>query len=235
MVQENLSADASNAAMSNAKKKRMKRMKAKQRKEDEEAKKASEPHIPNDSLNPMDKLRGRLVDLGYNLKVVDTAMDEMWNLQMEYSDFESVLNFLQGGGGVPKQSQLTVEVDDEDEDKQGDVGTEVVLSPSTVGGDSIADASISASISASASYSIQADESNAIVTDTDTSNYDDVEAAPVQQQPDARNKKSARVKPLDLSAKLDIVANSEHLNDGIIALTEWVNKAASPSEVRIFE
>jgi hypothetical protein len=102
-----------------------------------------------------------------------------------------------------------------------------------MGGDSIAGASISASISAS--YSIQADEPNAIVTDTDTFNYDDVEAAPVQQQPDVRNKKSPRVKPLDLSAKLDIVANSEHLNDGIIALTEWVNKAASPSEVRNIE
>ena len=222
--------------MSKAKKKRVKRMKAKQRKE-EEAKKASEPHIPDDSLNPHDMLRGRLVDIGYNLKVVDAAMDEMWDLQMDYSDFDSVFNFLQGGGGVPKQSQLIVEVDvdqeeEEDKQEQGDVGTEIVLvSPSD-----ISDASIGASASASASYSIQADESNANVTDMDTatSHHDVTETAPVQQQqqPDVRSKKNIRVKPLDLLAKLDIVANSENLNDGIIALTEWVNKAASPSEVR---
>ena len=37
---------------------------------------------------------------------------------------------------------------------------------------------------------------------------------------------------LGLMEKLAIVANSDDLNDGIIALTEWVTKAATTTEVR---
>ena len=37
--------------------------------------------------------------------------------------------------------------------------------------------------------------------------------------------------PLSLSAKLDIVAQSQDLTDGIIALTEWVVKAATPPQI----
>lgn len=39
-------------------------------------------------------------------------------------------------------------------------------------------------------------------------------------------------KPLSLKSKLDIVANNDNLTDAIVALTEWIVKAATPLEVR---
>jgi hypothetical protein len=81
------------STMTKSKKKRLKRLKAKQlRQEDEELK---NKFLPKDSsaLNPIDKMRKELVNVGYDINTVDVALEKMWNLQMDYSNFDSVLNF----------------------------------------------------------------------------------------------------------------------------------------------
>ena len=84
---------ASQEPMTKSKKKRMKRAMAQKRKEDEE-RQQSQSNIFNTS-NPLDVIRRDIVELGFELKVVDKAMDEMWTKHVEYSDLDAVLKYIQ--------------------------------------------------------------------------------------------------------------------------------------------
>ena len=79
--------------ISKSKKKRMKRAKAKQRKEQQEENNAN--RLPHNSLNPLDVVRADLVKLGYELRFVDQAMDEMWTNELDYSDKDMVLAYIE--------------------------------------------------------------------------------------------------------------------------------------------
>jgi hypothetical protein len=49
------------------------------------------------SLNPHLVLRNDLIGEGYTGEEVDTAMEEMWNKELLYDDYESILKYLKGG------------------------------------------------------------------------------------------------------------------------------------------
>ena len=86
----------SNETISKSKKKRLKRLAAQKRREEEANILLTTPSIPQDSLNPLDKLREKLTTQdGYDLSLVDCAMDEMWNLGLEYGEYPEVKIFLE--------------------------------------------------------------------------------------------------------------------------------------------
>ena len=265
---------ASQEPMTKSKKKRMKRAKAQKRKEDEE-RKQSQSNIFNTS-NPLDVIRRDIVELGFELKVVDKAMDEMWTKELEYSDLDAVLNYIQG---QQQQKQGQGQEDVEDMNK-GPIDLESASAT--------ASASASASLVNNDDVAVKHHDVNSnstttltstIVTETDSppsptyscpspsegdnrkeaSTPAGVETIP-ETIPASNNNRpdkigtgtainsvetpkaggsavspiKSKAKPFGLAAKLDIVADSEDLTDGIIALTEWVVKAATRLQILQF-
>ena len=49
-------------------------------------------------LNPHAVLRNDLMNQGYSEEQVDVAMEEMWNKQLPYDEYEAVLKYLETGG-----------------------------------------------------------------------------------------------------------------------------------------
>eukprot|EP00557_Chaetoceros_sp_GSL56_P012224 CAMPEP_0176484762 /NCGR_PEP_ID=MMETSP0200_2-20121128/4634_1 /TAXON_ID=947934 /ORGANISM="Chaetoceros sp., Strain GSL56" /LENGTH=813 /DNA_ID=CAMNT_0017881271 /DNA_START=167 /DNA_END=2605 /DNA_ORIENTATION=- len=302
MTDQNSILKEQDMAMTKSKKKRLKRLKAKElREEDEELK---NKFLPKDSsvLNPIDKMRKDLVNAGYDIDTVDMALEKMWNLQMDYSNFDSVLNFLtlsssSRGNDWEKEKRPDANAAcrcDSNEDIVQCTSFEFPESPkadsslvdtaplsfSTTGKSEAVEDTEDASPSIDDGRSVclsdkeetrkapeylnctlhkhdnvtqQQQVSEEIVKSvpplpalTNTKGKTAVDAkgrsnnaAPrsdsmVWKQPMKEKdcKKNIRIKPFDLSAKLEIVANNEKLADGIIALTEWVVKAASPMEIQ---
>jgi len=244
--------------MSKSKRKRMKQKKSKQRKEEEEVKRVSNPQIPQlDSLNPIDKMRGDLLNLGYDFDVVNAAMDKMWNLEMDYSDFNSVLNFIQGeelllsttsANSSTTSRNQDIGNDDANGDNcngSGNHGKDIIIAVGTNGAngnhgrhdddsiDPVNDNTTAATTAtASGANTVVSKEYSVYSNSSQQKDLVEQEQPPVVLADNAVRIKKIRPKKFDLSEKLDFVANSENLNDGIIALTEWVTKAASPAEVR---
>ena len=220
----------------------MKQKKSKQRKEEEDAK------LVTDALNPIDKMRVDLLKLGYDLKVVNAAMDEMWNLELDYTDFNSILNFLQAEDLTCAATSGAATSGDKDD---------IAVSTSVHGANDYADPIksppfVDLSVPIVKAKNQQEGISNAAgattATTTTTTNISlgkDSSAGSTHHQQQyhqqqqkavlAANKASKKIilpKKINLSEKLDFVANSENLNDGIIALAEWVTKAASPTDIQ---
>jgi hypothetical protein len=236
----------------------MKQKKSKQRKEEEEVKRVSNPQIPQlDSLNPIDKMRGDLLNLGYDFDVVNAAMDKMWNLEMDYSDFNSVLNFIQGeelllsttsANSSTTSRNQDIGNDDANGDNcngSGNHGKDIIIAVGTNGAngnhgrhdddsiDPVNDNTTAATTAtASGANTVVSKEYSVYSNSSQQKDSVEQEQPPVVLADNAVRIKKIRPKKFDLSEKLDFVANSENLNDGIIALTEWVTKAASPAEVR---
>jgi hypothetical protein len=58
-------------------------------------------------LNPHSALRNRLVDEGYSITQVDKAMEEMWDKNLAYDEFDAVLGYLKGETTDPKADLST--------------------------------------------------------------------------------------------------------------------------------
>jgi DNA repair ATPase RecN len=268
------STDAPVGTLTKSQKKRMKRQKALARKEEEKRKETS---TTIDALNPFEKLCNDVVSkLGYDRSLVNTALDEMWNKQLDYSDFDTVVNYL---NERPTTSSTSV---DNDSTVAAKVEIEADAAPAIVAVDSASDTasavtekemtnntmtegSVSVSVSsvhvqeavksvplppapaAEVPLPPQTQSQPQIVNNTPalvvpapiTTKHGNASSTISTQSsgtnsPAVQLKKKSRVKPIGLSAKLDIVASSEILMDGIIALSEWVNKAATTPEIQEF-
>lgn len=272
--------------LTKSQKKRMKRQKALARKEEE---KRRETSTTIDALNPFEKLCNDVVSkLGYDRSLVNTALDEMWNKQLDYSDFDTVVNYLNERSATTTSSaspSTSTSVDNNETEAEAEAA------PAIVAADSVSDTASAVtdkevatnnsmtegSASASASFVHVQDQdqeapksvplppapaaeaplpppsnSNSqpqIVNNTPalvapalapiTTKHVNASSTISTQSsgtnsPAVQLKKKSRVKPIGLSAKLDIVASSEILMDGIIALSEWVNKAATTPEIQEF-
>jgi len=258
------SADAPLGTLTKSQKKRMKRQKALARKEEEKRKETS---TTIDALNPFEKLCNDVVSkLGYDRSQVNTALDEMWNKQLDYSDFDTVVNYLNERSTTSTSTSV-----DNDSTVAAKVEIEAVTEKE-VENNTMTEGSVSVSLS---SVHVQNQEppskavplppapaaerplppqsqSNSqpqIVNNTPalvvpglapiTTKHANASSTISTQSsgtnsPAVQLKKKSRVKPIGLSAKLDIVASSEILMDGIIALSEWVNKAATTPEIQEF-
>jgi hypothetical protein len=301
---ETVALKAIDTAMTKSKKKRLKRLKAKQhRGEDDEL---QNKFLPADSsaLNPIDKMRKDFVKAGYDIDTVDVALERMWNLGLDYSNFDSVLKFLDtatrddkekrsedtnvGASRTATVSPTQVASFDSDHDmirrssfefpespkadfslvdtaplsfstaekseaapfadgdrsvcslsnEEGNHQTPKYLNSSVYENDSankplgdekitnfVADDSCEPTLRAMTNKATTVATANGTFPATDS-----MWKQPLKQKD---RKKIIRIKPFDLTAKLEIVANHEKLTDAIIALTEWVVKVASPMEVRI--
>lgn len=306
--------------MSKSKKKRLKRLKAKQDRTSEEgagddAANDKNKLLHESILNPIDHMKKDLVNFGYDIETVNDAIERMWNLQLDYSNFDSVLKFLATAPtfcAVPHNENSVEEKkkDTRHNEKQNRNERRISSSssldalpvkvtftsdeepPEVVKADSsIVDTSpLSLSTSTDKSEADSKHE-NAPQKDPEMSKFE--KEAVLEKSPDPKmnrnednikesvltdysreptlpaagnkapssgnfastvvatggggtstmwkplskpndHKKNIRIKPFDLTAKLEIVANNQKLTDGMVALTEWVVKAASPMEVKQF-
>jgi hypothetical protein len=267
---------AAAATMSKSKKKRMQRAKAKQRKEEEQQPgngSIGMSSIPANSLNPLDSIRSDLVKLGYELSYVDKAMDEMWTQQLDYSDMDSVLTFIQerdkrrsvdvlaSASTVSATSTATATaLDDLEEYSTVPTTDSGLVQDGKIAEDSGSPTPTENSSSRSTHRSTPNGNGNGnasptpcavpLITTANTSTDADADAEAQEYPPKhtsisttqdptttgTKLKKQTKgeqplTQPLSLSAKLDIVAQSQDLTDGIIALTEWVVKAATPPQI----
>jgi hypothetical protein len=79
-------------------------------------------------LNPHSALRNRLVDEGYSITQVDKAMEEMWDKNLAYDEFDAVLGYLKGETTDPKNNpaQATGKNDKIESKSLDGVGTSAV-------------------------------------------------------------------------------------------------------------
>jgi len=212
--------------MSKSQKKRMKRKASEARKQAAETQ-SSPPPASEDTLTPHAKLRADLVKLGFKLNEIDMAMDEMWNLQMRYDEFDSVLNYMQSKNETSEKEDITSNI-------VVDVAAEMEVSATTE-----TDTTISRN---TPSNKIISDDTAQHVADINTEELSEktaalsMEHAPTtgpechieEAESDVQNHS---LQPNGLSTRLDLVANHKDLAESLAALTEWVLKAAKPHEI----
>lgn len=163
------------------------------------------------TLNPHAQLRQRLVKEGYSEDEVDRSMEEMWERNLHYDDFNEVLSFLRARNADKDQSEAPPS---EEETKTASTAE----SASTATNNDRrhrADDSV--------------DESEKSEGAIDIAGFvDDAHA------PGPTRHRNRGVHPLNMSSKLDLVADYENLADAAFALSEWVAKAADRDEVCSF-
>ena len=257
----------SNETLSKSKKKRLKRLAAQKRREEEAQTLLTTPYIPEDSLNPLDKLREKLTTQdGYELSLVDCAMDEMWNLGLEYGEYSEVKIFLENNVHellvkLELKQQQAQQKQVKEEPKRVTFVQEPVVEPIVEKKEEKQQQHIvknqiqkEEEIPVIVDEEVPEEATPAILVDEDEqikgSSFGNVTpepevvqevtpiTVPVSAPAPVAVKKADEVveqpTSLDLMTKLDIVANTDDLNDAIIALTEWINKAATSEEVSIF-
>ena len=210
-----------NEVLSKSKKKRMKQKASKAKREAEKKNQKQNPTANGTgkmivgstaSLNPHEKLCYNLGQHGYTSIEIENALEEMWNLDMQYDDFQAALAFLES-----KKAQ-----------KEAEAEREMIAQVVT---ETIENMEIS---------NAQEDE---VVEDSPPSESSLAEAesnmenssVPAPRFPPSvsgsESKSQSKSQTLDLSSKLNLVANFEVLSDAIIALSEWVTKAATLNKV----
>jgi hypothetical protein len=151
---------------------------------------------------PQECLRQSLIGKGFSADEIDRAMEIMWDNGLAYDEFDAVLKFLQCNVDVVTENG---QGGVNEEKESGDQGTVQTVSTDDAAGEGE---------SFSNSPSIQ---------DQD----DDMESASK-----VSSSSSSTVRKTTIAEKLDIVARADKVTDAIFALTQWINKAAKPHEVR---
>jgi len=165
-------------------------------------------------LNPHAQLRLRLVDQGYNEAEVDRAMEEMWERDLPYDDYNEVLSFIRARNAL-KDSHVQHYPPEEETKTASTAESTSTSTPSTSTADDRQRTDGSA------------DEGDETEDAIDLEGFvDDADAFHLTRQ------RKSGVHPLNMSSKLDLVADYENLADAAFALSEWVAKAADRDEVR---
>lgn len=213
--------------LSKSQKKRMKQKAAKAKKEAEQKK--QNDGTPNElvdknpaSLNPHEKLCYDLTQRGYELPEIEKALEEMWNFGMQYDDFYAALAYLEG-----KKAQKEADAQKELAAKAAANRIENAIAVNTPS------PTPSVSTDESAEKSDDKNEADtAILREQETEETGSVvesESAPTA--PSSLSGSESLPRPTDLASKLDIAAKYENLKDAVVALAEWVNKAAKPPQL----
>jgi len=186
--------------------------------------KEKNPHrnAPSGASNlstPQEILRSRLIEGdAYEASLVDQAMEEMWEKGMPYDEYDSVVNYLNGGvcgttASTASNSIISVSTKTEDCNEE----VEIMETQNGAFGLVMSEMGQDTTVVATA---------NSDVDDTQEENDNDGEKS-VESAP----------KPapsVSMMTKLDLVAGFENLTDAIFALTQWVKQAANEEEVELF-
>jgi hypothetical protein len=170
--------------------------------------------LEEDKMNPHFLLRSKLLSNGFSSDKIDVAMEEMWDQQLAYDEYDAVLQFLQSEhnheNGIASPSSNTTKVS----------------------------ATLSENHSHNYNYDYNGNGNNdhtgsGVEESKQMENSDqhlDAGELPVDAAAVAA---AAPVKPaaMTMADKLDMVANSENLTDAAFALSEWISKVAKPHEV----
>ncbi len=285
-------AAAAAAPLSKSQKKRLKQKRAKTRKEAAHQASIQKRNETLDPLNAHDAMKIGLQELGFELREINTAIEDMWNKGLEYGEIGAVVAYLtesremkeedssvhvdgsekcaeersaaavnvtvaQRGKVVPLPTSSASNTNDQEEIDTASTSSitakESRASPSpspkaaVEGGHDVpitvpnnSDASTTSKAGTQKTTAQQIGASAATTPSTcGKKQPQPSEAEATQQATQLANKKvetttttGTKKAPLSLKAKLDIVANNENLTDAIVALTEWIVKAATPLEVR---
>lgn len=199
---QNMNNTSGGATASAAKRRRNRKKKNKNKKSESQKEEERQKELEFSKMNNHAKLRNDLIADGFSGQQIDAAMDEMWNQNMPYDEYEQVYKYLKEGKKRPPEAsaeptktagiQNIIEDDDDDGVEESKEEEFVELTPSQV------------------------------VTKT---------SAPITTSP--RRNTPAKSNLNSMAARLDLVAGFENLADAIFAMTEWIIKAAKPTEVSI--
>ena len=203
MTEESTTANNGNSA---AKKRRNRKKKAKGKKSESQKEEERQKELEFSKMNNHAKLRSDLIAQGFTAQQIDNAMDEMWNQNMPYDEYEQVYKYLKEGGkktppapaATPTKKAAVQKITEADDDDDDDGGVEETKEAE------VADLTPSQVVTKAASPKRQ------------------VATSPKRQG----NLNS-------MAARLDLVAGFDSLPDAIFAMTEWIIKAAKPHEVSL--
>lgn len=230
--------------LTKSQKKRIKRNRAKKKREVEKEK------TEITSLNPIEKLVNDVAKLGFARDEIDISLDEMWNKQLDYGDFDAVVEYIRNknNGGmssvevpVPTVAVAENTINNESlEEMKTNTSNSVVTSPispfnSEVDLNFEPGTSSNDSINNVSTTNISPREMSSPFTNTlqkAETLTEHVESNGCTPKSPVLFKKKVRIKPVGISAKLEIVAQTDNLSDGIIAMSEWVTKAATVPEIK---
>lgn len=193
------------------------------------------------SLNPHDKIRFDLARLGFSHSEIDTALEEMWNMQLKYDEFDSVLSYLNTreppapipDASIPDKEEKFVAVEQVYEEKQTLANTEVPKMedpPALTEEPSSAPPSVEQQVAMdNVAPKISAVE-DVVSSESAGTKKRPRNGQQQQQQPPP----AAAAAPRGLGEKLDMVSNHESLSDAVFALTEWVVRVATADEIAEF-
>mmetsp|Transcript_19846 Transcript_19846/g.44219 ORF Transcript_19846/g.44219 Transcript_19846/m.44219 type:complete len:882 (-) Transcript_19846:41-2686(-) len=193
------------------------------------------------ALSPHDILRNDLISRGYSGADVDAAAEQMWEAGLPYDVADEVEKFLlrgkQSNSKAGQQVVATAQTADSAETAETDTLTPVESHASTMNGGLIEEAVEESKEEPEEDEPIGAQETYAAPAANGDSH---LVAAP---EPSAvsggagssRKRKTSKGKApatgTGLGARLEMVAKSDSLEDGIFALKEWVSRAAKPMEI----
>lgn len=169
---------------------------------------------PNNSLeesrlNPHAKLRIQLIKEGICEKEIDSALEAMWERELPYDDFTAVMNFIHGRNAVKEQSdsiRTAKQYPPEEETK-------------------------TTSTAESTSTSTNEREIGNGDIQTIAKSEQTVNQTRFLKSENILEQRKSALYPLNISSKLDLVADYENLADAAFALSEWVAKAADRDQV----
>lgn len=218
------------------------------------AKKNEKPKVQkNVELNSHDALCSELVKQGFDRGSIDRAIEEMWDLQLDYSNFNAIVSFMSerpDRKDPPKTELESMPLSAPTDGKTPTIKvTETELNTlKTTSTSSTSAPSQSSAFDGSVTLTMASEHQKDAVPETVTSQEDQGTGSSlsdpthsqlitaIDSSPRMENGHSADTKRAPklsaLQSKLGIVAQNDNLMDAIVALTEWVVKAASPKELK---
>eukprot|EP00980_Cylindrotheca_fusiformis_P007065 scaffold1482_cov120-Cylindrotheca_fusiformis.AAC.7 len=184
-------------------KKKPKKKKDTSSKNSEEQEKLRLKEIEDSKMNSNVKLRNDIVSKeGYTTTQVDKAMEEMWNQNLAYDEYDQVLHYLKTGGQHHHHPAKAAE-------------TAPVAVPSR---------------SVEETKEIEVEDAAPVVSDRNVDDEPMTAKEKMKNESVVAESLPTTV-PKSMAAKLDMVAGFESLSDAIFAMTEWINTAAKPNEL----
>ena len=202
--------NTASTATTASKRRRNRKKKNKNKKTESQKEAERQKELEFSKMNNHGKLRKDLMAQGFSAAQIDTAMDEMWDQNMPYDEYEQVYKYLKEGRKKPESSngvstptrpkptvqKITENNDnDVDETKEGEKDVPKSFAPLTP------------------SQVVVSNKSTPTPTPTKTTS-----------SPKRANLNS-------MAARLDMVAGFDDLADAIFAMTKWIIQAAKPKDV----
>lgn len=200
-----------------------------------------------------DALKSDLLSQGYKDADVDAATERMWELDLPYDDPDEVERFLLRSRGIVAKSSAGSDTPPIlVESPVSTVGTAGAPSASARAGGAVEEA-----VEETKDDGLPGEDDGGLVGGTASGGLDAAAAAfawptsmdggdapprprtfshprpsPTTAATSITTKRKTTNTAMGFSEKLEMVANSDNLEDGIFALSEWVTRAAKPPEVR---